>query len=87
MPALGHKHFVLLRGKTVVNQDANSLVTFASDNSARRLKHLVHTGIGIGVGVAVFSGVVKILLDDIKLRGDGGQANANDYSADKPLTP
>ena len=72
MPALGHKHFVLLRGKTVVNQDANSLVAFASDYSARRLKHLVHTGVGIGVGVAVFPCIIKIFLDDIKLRGYGG---------------
>ena len=72
MPALGHKHFVLLRGKSVVTQDANALVTFASDNSARRLKHLIHTWIGIGVGVAVFPCIIKVFLDDIKLRGDGG---------------
>ena len=70
---------------SVVGKHNNAEVLVGAYHAPRRLKHVVHSGIGVRVIVArrLLALVVEIFADDVLLVRKSGKSHAEDDRADK----
>ena len=68
---------------SVVGKDHAAAVIGRADNSARRLKNSVHSGVGIGVIVAALAFVFVIISQNIALVGKPGESRSHDDRSDQ----
>ena len=85
-PAFREKPVYVGVGISVVKENNDAPILFASYNSSCSLQDLYHCGIGVGVVLSALASLFKIVSKDILLCGDLRKSRADNYSADKAFT-
>ena len=79
---LGAKAQIILLKIAAVNQNHNAVILLTANNPARRLEHLLHTGVLVGVSKAIAQVSPQAFTQGFLLYSDHGQAYPYNHGAD-----